>query len=619
MRRYTRRLLQVLLVAWPVVATAQSTPVEGRVVMDGDASPLQGATVAWSAGKKLVTVLTDERGAFSVPPSQPMPQRVAVTRAGFVTQMASLGATGNGIEVRLSRAAIGVGMVRDADGLPVTNVGVRLQQSGPRGDGPSWTLTTDDRGEFRTLELPQGQYRVYTIGRLTIDGAVIWQALSDAATVNLTGGETTLITLTHRVPAEPARTSERGAITGVVLDAAGLPAAGVTVRVFRGSRCGTSRCLSPAAAPRTTDDAGRYRLFDLEPGSYVVQAADERPFIAALDADVDVPVYYPSTVAAPDAVQLRLPAGRELGGIDIRLRRDPYVKVSGTIVPTGATVPSRISLRRREVPGAFLEPALSAEVSTGAFTFPRVPPGDYLVQTQYQIPEPFPFVLTVASDLDGVVVRTGLPRAIAGRIEFEGNVPNPSQFSLAFLPADPELTGDTTSVLGMVFVTADRAFHVTAPSGIGRFVMRRAPQGWFVKAVRDGTTRPGYEPFDPGDGAGLTIVLARATGVIEGTVRGGAEPGQRRHVVAFSTDERLWFDRSPYLAAVAADDSGHFVMPRLPAGDYEIVAVDAADIDIAGGDLEEPWLLREWTRDRLAVSVRDGTRQQVTVSVSRLR
>ena len=613
-----RRLLQVLLFIWPAVAAAQSTAIEGRVVIDGDSSPLRGATVAWSAGTKLVTVLTDERGAFSVPPSQPIPQRVAVTKAGFVTQTATLGANGKATEIRLPGAAIGAGIVRDPEGVPVVNVAVRVQQVAAGGDGPSWTVSTDDRGEFRTLELPAGQYRVYTIGRLTLNSEEsAWQALSDAATVNVKAGETTLIALTHRRPA-PIRTSEKAVITGMVLDDAGMPAAGITIRVFRGSKRGNSRYLSPVALFRSTDDAGRYRVFDLEPGSYVVQATDERPFIKALGASVDVPVYHPSAVAAPDAVQLRVAAGQELGGVNVYLRREPYVKVSGTIVHTDATPPSAISLTRRAVPGAFIEPALSAEVSEGAFTFPKVVPGEYIVRPPYQLPEPFPLVITVAADLEGVVVRTAPPRTVAGRIQLEGGNASPSQFSLGFLPVDAEHTGDVASVLGMVFVASDWKFHVTAPPGPGRFVLQRAPRGWFVKAVREGATTPGHEPVDPGDGGDVTIVLARATGVIEGTVRGGGEPGRRRHVVAYSADESLWYDRSPYVAAVPADDSGRFVM-RLPAGDFEIAAVDEADVDVAGGDLREPHLLRELTRDRIRASVRDGARQQVTVSVSSAR
>ena len=362
MHRCRRRLLQIVLLVWPAVAAAQSTVIEGRVVTDGDSSPLQGATVAWSVGTKLLTVHTDQRGAFSVPSSNPMPPRVAVTKAGFVTQTAPLGANGNAIEIRLPRAAVAAGIVRDADGVPVVNVGVRLQRIAAGGDAPSWTVSTDDRGEFRTLELPAGQYRVYTLGRLALNAEEsVWQALSDAATVNLKAGETTLVTLTHRRAAEPLRALEKAVITGVVLDGAGMPVAGVTVRVFRGTKRGSTRTLFAVGGLRTTDDEGRYRFFDLEPGRYVVQATDERPFTKVLGADVDVPVYYPSALAAPDAVQLRVARGQELGGIDIRLRRESYVKVSGTIVHSGATAPSRVQLTRREVPGAFVEPALSVE------------------------------------------------------------------------------------------------------------------------------------------------------------------------------------------------------------------------------------------------------------------
>jgi hypothetical protein len=86
-------------------------------------------------------------------------------------------------------------------------------------------------------------------------------------------------------------------------------------------------------------------------------------------------------------------------------------------------------------------------------------------------------------------------------------------------------------------------------------------------------------------------------------------------VVAFSADERLWFEGSPYVADVSADDRGTFATPPLPPGDYRVAAVDAAHVDISAGELHDPQLLQELARDAVLVSVRDGMRQPVTVSV----
>jgi len=615
-----RPFLQILLLVWPAVATAQLTGIEGRVVIEGDFAPLQGATVAWSEGTKLRALLTNELGTFSVPPSASIPVRLAVSKAGFVTRTETLSANRAAIEIRLQRAAVASGVVRDAEGAPVFNATVRLRQVTAGSDGPSWTASTDDRGEFWT-DLPPGQYRVDTIERLMLDGiGFALQALSDAVTVDLRSGERTRIALTHRRAAEPARTSDRAAITGVVLDAAGEPAAGITVRVFRGKKRGAFRDLVPVSLARSTDTEGRYRVFDLEPGKYVVQASDERPFIRALGANVDVPIYYPSAVAAPDALQLRVAGGQETGGIDILLRHESYVKVSGAVVSTGGVAGQRVTLTRRGPAGAFLEPTLAARVTAGAFEFPKVVPGEYMIQTDYQVPDRSPFVIVAASDLEGVVVPTIPPRRITGRVALEHQDASRSQFSLAFLSVDAETTDDASAtVRGMVLVADDWTFDVTSAFGMGRFVLRKAPPGWFVRTVRDVSARPGYEPIDPDDGADLTIVLARATGVIEGTVRGSGTPGRARHVLAFSTDERLWYDRSPYVLAVQADDAGRFVMPPVPAGEYYVVAVDAADLDVPAGELQEPQLLRALTHDAFRVSVRDDARQPVSISVSSAR
>jgi hypothetical protein len=42
-------------------------------------------------------------------------------------------------------------------------------------------------------------------------------------------------------------------------------------------------------------------------------------------------------------------------------------------------------------------------------------------------------------------------------------------------------------------------------------------------------------------------------------------------------------------------------------------------VDMVAGELEDPQLLQELARDAVRVSVRDGLRQQVTVSVRQAR
>ena len=249
------RPLLILLLVWPAAATAQSTSIEGHVVIDGDSSPLAGATIAWSAGARLLTVRTDERGAFAVTTSDSMPQRLAVAKAGFVTQTVTLRARGTANEVRLRRAAIGAGIVRDAEGLPVVNVGVKLQQLTDAGDGQSWTVSTDDRGEFRTLELLPGQYRVHTVATLAVDGAgPISQMLSDAVTVDLRAGETTSIRLTHGRGAAPSGRRQRASsLASSSMLPARRPAASPSTCFAAGTKVpsATSHPLASSIGPTT--------------------------------------------------------------------------------------------------------------------------------------------------------------------------------------------------------------------------------------------------------------------------------------------------------------------------------------------------------------------------------
>ncbi|HEX5000096.1 MAG TPA: carboxypeptidase-like regulatory domain-containing protein [Terriglobia bacterium] len=219
----------------------------------------------------------------------------------------------------------------------------------------------------------------------------------------------TLLTLiSGSVAAQNAQriTRKKGAIEGRVVDDKGAPLRLASVGAFvRRQNSGTttewvalamigqlfaSDVGVPILALSMTDDQGRYRLEDLEPGDYYVGAnATTRPFDVRFAAgpEIDVPIFYPGTSDAALATAVRVPVtGGDLRGIDFAVRRVRAGSVTGIVVMPGGNSPAAVSfpVEVSLIP-AGLRPTGSetaiqvVETADGKFRFNDVIPGRYRI------------------------------------------------------------------------------------------------------------------------------------------------------------------------------------------------------------------------------------------------
>ena len=229
-------------------------------------------------------------------------------------------------------------VTRDGSSEPVP--GARILVTPADGASTPATLGRTDRdGRFVVPGLPAGRYRIV----VERDGYL--RAVS-VASVESAAGTATAIALTPT-----------GVIAGRVADAQGYPVSRVFVRAVSGK----------VSYEGQTNDLGEYRIFDLPPGQYVVNAAPYRPpriegttlirpsppspyapgegqamlplmrmlqagdYIdpIALTREVYVPVYFPGTTDAAAATALDLKAGATLSGIDMTVVRAPASRAPG--------------------------------------------------------------------------------------------------------------------------------------------------------------------------------------------------------------------------------------------------------------------------------------------------
>lgn len=218
-----------------------------------------------------------------------------------------------------------------------------------------------------------------------------------------------------------------GVLTGTILDELGEAVPNTQVRVLRFAMQAGQRTLQ-SAGTGSTDDRGIYRVFNLQPGDYVVCAT---PRNAALQTDLArvrgeidalrqrvqtlartdeaaarelaaradslqaqtpeeeqptgyAPVYYPGTTSPAEAGTIALGAGEEKPGLDFQFQRVPVAHIEGLVVnPTGQPLQNiQVSLLHAggSLPG--IDTNGTRAGAEGRFRLSNVAPGQYTLIAQ---------------------------------------------------------------------------------------------------------------------------------------------------------------------------------------------------------------------------------------------
>jgi Carboxypeptidase regulatory-like domain len=302
------------------------------------------------------------------------------------------------------------GRVLAADsGLPLRRAVVYL------GGGPQQkTVQTDVDGRYAVTKLPPGTYTVMAnagphradylsraYGASVPDG--VFGPRSRSRPIQLEAGRV-LDNIDIRLP-------RAAAISGQVVDGFGEPVSRVYVRALRIQR---GRPISESGGAGT-DDVGRYRLFGLPPGDYVVSAAGHWGDNGVNDGEVlgfDL-TYAPGTGSLAQATRLRLVAGA-VANADLQLVETRLFRITGVVLTSSGDPPRHASVSAVRADIEHNPPGFGASVSpSGVFTIRNVAPGTYDLHVRYS-PEPEKPMsyeqamlrVEVTGDLEGVVLAT---------------------------------------------------------------------------------------------------------------------------------------------------------------------------------------------------------------------
>ncbi len=558
----------------------------GQVVDHATDQPIAGAQVSLSAarldatgarsgpgGARSDTVLADEQGRFLFHTLPPGNYTIVASVRGYLDGgygastpeaparplTVNEGERLGDAQVRLWKAAAITGVVSDETGKPVTGVRVSLlrRSGGQRVDIVGYGSSTDDRGVYEVRGLAPGEYYAVVSSRMTTLPSSVMAGSSSPAASLLTSGLRSL--------ADPQALSP-----SVRLGAFYVP-------------------LNDAAW-------GANHLVSLLPWSL-----DSNGRILASPTTL-----HPAATSLSSATAVVVTAGDERTGIDVTLRPVPMARVSGIVVgPEGRMPNHAVHLIPDFAANQLIERSFASAVTTtdadGAFTFPAVAPGPYVIKAwrHAQIlvigSDPLPQDTSLWSEtpvgvgdsgLTGVTVSLRPGATISGRLVFAGAAPTPAParlqtpLSAAFEPAWPLAFG---------------ARLATRVSGTGEFSTQGLPpgrhfprflnnfttslSGWYLESAthrgRDLTTEPLILDGQPITDVVITFTDRRAD--LTGAVRHAAgRPNAEAAVLVFPADYPAWLAQGlppTRSRSTLTSTGGSYELQALLPGEYLAAAV----------------------------------------------
>ena len=487
--------------------------------------------------------------------------------------------------------------------------------------------TTDEEGRYEFTFLAPESYRV-TAGKT---GYLVTEygqrrafergtplTLADAATL-----ERIDITL-----------SPSGAIAGRLTDENGDPVEGAMVQLFQVRFADSRRQLVPVpgVAVRTSNDLGRYRLFGIPPGDYIVSAATN--LTVSRNVTEGIPgfatAYAPGTPNAAEARTVSIDLSQEVGDVNVIFAPIATARIAGAAMDsTGAPLHPNgtfvLSASHRS--GALAPAPMRGNLNaSGEFDIKNVSPGEYVLQVsgqRHREQDEGEFAAQYLSvngkDIADLHIRTSAGSRLSGRVRFDGvSTSNPTaeqakinarlSADVTALPVDLDRAPSSGSLARDRTSPADGAFDLRGLTGPRLIRLVREPAGWMLKSVLVGGIDVTDTPLNFGTQAesleNVEIVLMQRVSELSGRLTDARGRPSSGYVVVFSTDRDRWGQWSRFVKFARSMQDGSFSVRGLPAGDYHVAAVDRLLEGI--GEWQDPELLESVSASAVRIALAEG-------------
>jgi hypothetical protein len=492
------------------------------------------------------------------------------------------------------------GRITRGDGLAVARATVtaipQRTPGDPRTSFAPQAATTDEDGKYEFTGLIRGSYRIRA-NRSGFTTAFYGERGTDQGAPIAVGDNQTRAQVDFVLP-------RHSAILGQVFDDFGDPVEGAIISVWQiRFQTGRRRLIAAnGASPRATDDAGRYRVFGLPPGQYVVTASLGQLNTQGSGTDVSgfAPTYFPGTARAGEARLVMVPRSQDVAGINVALVPLPTARISGRKIGSdGQPMGGSLVLTESQRSGAIATPSSGARIAPdGRFEFPNVAPGEYVIQADSGKPNSgregdfvSQFVTVNGTNVDNIVLQATPGSSISGRVVFDGDPPATPPRALSIEPAraDPDRTPLSNGSIARGEVRPDLSFAIEGIHGPRRLLVNNPPPGWTLKSVLAGgvDVTDNALPFGTRDQSlsDVIVVLTNRVTELSGTVSDShGQPALDYSLLIFPSDRDRWYAGSRFFRRAAAAQGGNFLVRGLPPGDYFVVPVSAASVLREGPD-----------------------------------
>ena len=410
-----------------------------------------------------------------------------------------------------------------------------------------------------------------------------------------------------------------GAIAGRITDDAGQPLQGILVTAFAEYR---SAAFPEKSA--TTNDLGAYRLIDLQPGSYYLEAivlpnqapnvgffaeSDRNaPNVHRLVRDESYPAtFYPDTIDASQAASQLLKAGGELA-VDFHFRKRPVYHIRGRVITAlnstrGRSVQTQLCDNPRSL--ALLFGGYSSVDASGAFDIPRLVAGEYcLTESDGSRTVHGPRVTVKDGNVTGVEFVEPPSFTLRGTVTVEGPpLPESPAFTLGFQQIDGSLVTQSRVTSG--------EFQTPGLMSGSYSIWIRPPPGVYMKSIWYGSQEipDGVIPVAQ-EGVPLRITLGTDPAALSVSVSYGTlEPGTPVRVMLLPEDTLS--ARTDLHRSEPASADGTFSWTGLAPGRYRVIAMESGDSD----NLQDSKFRKRMEARFTAVELRGGAQETAKVTV----
>jgi protocatechuate 3,4-dioxygenase beta subunit len=407
-------------------------------------------------------------------------------------------------------------------------------------------------------------------------------------------------------------------ITGKITDEDGEPMNMIAVAAVRTSFARGKKQYVPLGYAMS-NDAGEYRLANLGPGKYLIVASHRNlgvGMVATGGKPSDKPepgyamVFYPNSQDAAGAAPVTVSPGAEIRAIDIRLNKQPAVRLSGTVsgMEEGKMMLVILMPRAAGVLGATMSKVAMAQAADAKFDFKGVVPGSYtLAAVSPQSPNELGHRMPIEvgdQNVTDIVLAVGSGVEVKGKITAEGETQPKLSGVKVTLSAIETPLGNSSSTSG-----EDGLFTMKSVSPDKYEVnVGEPPAGYYLKAVKYGGREVPENQVDIPAGASssqIEVVLSPNAASVEGNI--ADKNGKPLSGVTVALIPK---GRQPYLFKdVTTDQAGHFEFKSVVPGEYIALAWE----EIEMGAFQDPEFIKAFESKANKLDLKDRAREVLQI------